>query len=553
MKKLLALVLVAALTITCFCMSVSAYTGHVNEGDTLVFNGATSDNAFGDLLNWNVFVSGDVNNQTTVEGTLAAGGSFNSTGFSANAGVGGVNPVLTDDVALLVNDNLVITATFGNIWGQTVVGTADGNTYHLTNQTLEDPNGELPPHYTVANTSQYFADATSTAAAAKAAIDALPENGTVSESHSTYDNTYVFEGDPNASVLVYNVDDSLFSRYTFDFTIANGQTIVVNLTSPDTIVFDRGRFVINGETAATDIDYLKGYNRNIIINVANASEIDLKSGEMYGILLAPNTNVSGTQFDIYGTSILGSLDGSAGLHFGIGGNSEFVPGITVPVTDPTTPAETPTETPSETPAETVGIRIDAPLKMAVAFEDGTVYYGGEMKDVEVGKEYLFQMCAVNWENGIYDGNENGLAGTVVYRMKVVHQNEFNELARTAKEDPERYIVKGIDIIDNETKTIIVNCDAKDTHLETDVNSFFVAYRFHFEGQDYNKKTGIDKVINNPLESLSVNLPAGTTVACNAYIGGEASGSDNVFITVNNGEGIYDDELLTSVNDYTWVL
>lgn len=202
--------------------------------------------------------------------------------------------------------------------------------------------------------------------------------------------------------------------------------------------------------------------------------------------------------------------------------------------------------------ETVSIRIDTPLKMAVAFEDGTVYYGGEMKDVVFGEEYAFQMCSVNWDNGLFD-DENGLRGTVVYRMTVVHRDEFLELAKAAKENPERYTVKGIDIIDNVDKKIIVNGDASDTHLETDVNNFFVAYRFHFTGSDYNKKTGIENVVNTPLESLSVNLPIGSTITCSAYNGDEMLGSENVFITTNSGEGEYDDEFLTSVNDYTWEL
>ena len=161
------------------------------------------------------------------------------------------------------------------------------------------------------------------------------------------------------------------------------------------------------------------------------------------------------------------------------------------------------------------------------------------------------MCSVNWENGLFDDEENGLRGTVVFRTTVVHRDEFLELAKAAKENPERYTVKGIDIIDNVDKKIIVNGDASDTHLETDVNNFFVAYRFHFTGSDYNKKTGIDKVVNNPLESLSVNLPVGSTITCNAFIDDEKVNSADVFITTNSGEGEYDDEFLTSVNDYTW--
>ncbi len=214
--------------------------------------------------------------------------------------------------------------------------------------------------------------------------------------------------------------------------------------------------------------------------------------------------------------------------------------------------ETKPDTPDKPDEESkVGLRIDVPLKMAVVFDDGTVYYGGEMKDVTVGKEYTFQMCAVNWDNGTFDDDGNGIRGTVVYRMEVVHQNEFNELAKTAKEDPDRYTVKGIDIIDNVGKKIIINIDAKDTHLETDVNNFFMAYRFHFEGEDYNKQTGIKQVINTPLESLSVNLPLGSTITCDAYHNYEKVNSADILIVNNSGEGVYEDEFLTSVNDYIW--
>lgn len=202
--------------------------------------------------------------------------------------------------------------------------------------------------------------------------------------------------------------------------------------------------------------------------------------------------------------------------------------------------------------EKVQIRIDAPKKMAVAFEDGTVCYGGEMKEFEVDKEYLFQMCSVNWDNGIFDGVDNGIRGTVVYRMIAVHQKKFLELSARAKEEPERYTVKGIDIIDNVDKIIIVNCDAKDTHLETDVNNFFMAYRFHGD-IDYktNLKTGIEKVINTPVESLSVNLPLGSTIACKAYDGDEVVDKADVLVTNNSGTGIYYNQELSSVNDFKW--
>lgn len=207
--------------------------------------------------------------------------------------------------------------------------------------------------------------------------------------------------------------------------------------------------------------------------------------------------------------------------------------------------------PEELVGEGVNVRIDTAKKMAVRFADGSIYYDGDMKAVEVGKEYTFQMCAVNWENGVYDDNGNGLAGSVVYTFKAVHRDEFNALRAEAVQNPERYTVKGIDIIDNDAKTIIVNCDTSDFHLETDVNNFFVAYRFHFAKGDYNRQTGIENVVNTPLESLSVNLPVGTTVKCDAYKAYEKIATENIFITGNNGEGKYAEAYLASVNDYTW--
>ena len=538
MKKTLSLILVALLAISTFCLPAYAYTGHVNDGDTPVFNGATSNNAFGDLLNWTGVVFGNANNIIDVEGTLAVGGNFDSDrGLSINGGPNGSGSASTEDVSLLVNGNANI-AGYGNVWGQTVIGNADGNTYKLSNVT---PSATTNGQYTVANASQFFADAKSTAYAAKTAVEALEVNGVCDAAYGTY----TFVGNPDENVLVYNVDDAVINSYLFDFTITEGQTIVVNLTAADAITLKYGAYRING---SMDPDYLRDYSRNIIINVVNATKLEMTTTELIGTLLAPDTDLTGSNADVCGTAILNGLTGLNGFELHTGYNNSFVP--TVPASG-STPAADPTEAPAEDPIEGLSIRIDVPLKMAVAFADGSVYYGGEMKEVVVGKEYAFRMCAVNWDNGLYDGNSNGIAGTVVYRMVVVHQNEFNELAEAAKGDLDRYTVKGIDIIDNVEKKIIVNIDANDTHLETDVNNVFMAYRFHFANGDYNKKTGIDNVVNTPRESLSVNLPLGSTITCKAYNGDELIDNADVFIANNSGEGVYEDEFLTSVNDYTW--
>lgn len=542
MKKILSLVLVAILSVSVICLPVNAYVGHVNAGDTLKFNGATSTSIFGDLLDWSGIIFDNASNLIDAEGKLAVGGNYNSTiGLTLNAGAYGSNPEATDDVAFLVNGNVNING-YGSVQGQTVVGNANGNTYHLSNVT---PSGTTNGKYTVADSSGYFADAKKTAYAAKAAIETLQPNGVCKEAYGTY----TFVGNPDADILVYNVDDSLISSYIFDFTISDGQTIIVNLTASDIIKLKNGGCRINGKT---EPNYLRNYNRNIIINVVNSTQIEMTSCELYGILLAPDTTLKGSSADVCGTSILNSLTSTNGFEFHVGFNNSFIPSVSLSDSSSVEePSVAPGDESSDVQGETVSIRIDVPKKMAVAFGDGTVYYGGEMKEVVVGEEYPFQMCAVNWGNGLFDDEGNGIRGTVVYRMKAVHRDEFLQLARAAKENSERYVVKGIDIIDTEAKTIIVNCDASDSHLETDVNSFFVAYRFHFTGSDYNKKTGIDNVITNPIESLSVNLPAGSTITCKAYINGELVDSDDVFITTNSGEGIYDDEFLTSVNDYTW--
>ena len=180
--------------------------------------------------------------------------------------------------------------------------------------------------------------------------------------------------------------------------------------------------------------------------------------------------------------------------------------------------------------DTVKLGIVTPKKMSVRFEDGTVYYGGESIEIEVGKTYRFQMCSNNWDNDTYDDYGNGICGTVVYSMRV--SDRYDELSY----DPENH-------------SFVIPLG--DPVLRTDVNKCFMAYRYHFTSGDYNKQTGIKQVVNTPLESLSVNLPLGSTISSDAYKAMEWIDTENVFIENNNGEGIYESVYLTSVNDYYW--
>ena len=74
MKKLISMTIAALLSVSAFSVPVYASANHVNDGETPVFNGATTANAFGDLLDWDGVVFENVNNIIDVEGTLAVGG-----------------------------------------------------------------------------------------------------------------------------------------------------------------------------------------------------------------------------------------------------------------------------------------------------------------------------------------------------------------------------------------------------------------------------------------------------------------------------------------------
>lgn len=178
--------------------------------------------------------------------------------------------------------------------------------------------------------------------------------------------------------------------------------------------------------------------------------------------------------------------------------------------------------PDDGTGETIALGIVTPKRMSVRFEDGKVYHGGESIDIEIGKTYRFQMCSNNWETDTYDDNGNGLCGTVVYSVRV--SNRYDERS-----------------YDEATKTFVL--PKGDPVLRTDVNSCFMAYRYHFTKGDYNKQTGIENVVE-PLESLSVNLPLGSTIQSDAYIALEQVDSKNVFI--ERGE-----DLSLSYTDYYW--
>ena len=177
-----------------------------------------------------------------------------------------------------------------------------------------------------------------------------------------------------------------------------------------------------------------------------------------------------------------------------------------PATDETTTTE-----PTKPAGKTTTLSIVTPKKMSVRFEDGKIYKSGDKLTIEIGKEYKFQMCSNDWDTDTYTDDGHGIAGTVVYTVKV--SNSYTERSYDAK-----------------TKTFVL--PKGDRVLRTDVNNCFMAYKFHFN-TDYNKQTGIKQVVNTPLESLSVNLPLGSTIKADAYVKMNYKKSDFVFVEKDN--------------------
>lgn len=179
--------------------------------------------------------------------------------------------------------------------------------------------------------------------------------------------------------------------------------------------------------------------------------------------------------------------------------------------------------PEQGTGEKISLGIVTPQKMSVRFEDGKIYHTGDTLEIEIGKTYRFQMCSNNWDTDTYDDQGNGLCGTVVYSVRV--SNRFDERS-----------------YDESTKTFVL--PKGDPVLRTDINSCFMAYRYHFVQGDYNKQTGIKNVVNTPLESLSVNLPLGSTVQSDAYQAMKQIDSKKVFIEQA-------EDLTVSYTDYYW--
>lgn len=165
-------------------------------------------------------------------------------------------------------------------------------------------------------------------------------------------------------------------------------------------------------------------------------------------------------------------------------------------------------TDSEQPGEgEVTITAVVPKKMSIRLENGAIVKNGETFVMPENGTIRFQMCTNNWDTDTYSDGGQGFAGTKVYSFT---------------HDSKRH----------------------DNTLRVDTNTYFMAVRYHFTKGDYNKQTGIDNVLSTPLESLSVNLPLGSTVESKAYINYQQVETANVFVETAADKTI-------SYTDYSW--
>lgn len=212
----------------------------------------------------------------------------------------------------------------------------------------------------------------------------------------------------------------------------------------------------------------------------------MKNGERSDITLIQNQAVSTLDQNDIDKSLIYDIYFSQGTNLYFEASAGIFPGEDVEMTE---------------------IAAVIPKRMSVRLQDGTILKNGDKFQMPVGGTIRFQMCTNNWDTDTYTDDGLGLAGTKVYTF--TH-------------------VKG-----------------KDNTLRVDTNTYFMAYRFHFAKGDYNKQTGINRVLSKPLESLSVNLPLGSTVTVNAYqnISNKISSAD-VFIAT-------DEDKTLSYTDFTW--
>ncbi|HOV69647.1 MAG TPA: hypothetical protein PLZ84_04935 [Clostridia bacterium] len=324
--------------------------------------------------------------------------------------------------------------------------------------------------------------------------------GTINATKSSF-------GNPDKLTIVFgDIDDVVIDNYY----------IAADIVAPDSDVklnnaYFKGNIYTNGDFTMTSSAYVLG------LVYAPFSETTLaNSAYIHGMLYTNKLVLSGSSYVRSGeyTGINSMFTDFIGdLSLAQLGQSTPEPTATPtptpePTLEPTSePTTEPTPEPTIDPSELVTITVTVARRMSIRLETGQILKNGDTFMMRKNSSIKFQICTNNWDTDTYTDDGQGIAGTKVY-----------EYVHDAK--------------------------SSDNYLRVDTNRYFMAVRFYFKNGNYNKQTGIDNVLSTPLESLSVNLPLGSTITADAYINYVKVDSAAVFVETT-------EDKTNCVTDYYW--
>jgi len=259
----------------------------------------------GPASGYNVYVLGaySTSGNTDIQGSVAAGGNFTSTGpLSINEVPGSASP---GTAGLVVGGNLTLdggqldNTNAGNAWvGGTV---SSGSTYTLEHN-LEYLGSSSLSNIVVDGTTTHlgsgagtpivttFTNAATSLANLSATLAGDTVNGTVSGSNGTYTLT-----GSSSTLNIFDLTGQSFSGLTI--SAPAGSTVVVNISGSSSS-FSNGGITYSGVTA-----------NDVIFNFDAATTVSVSAFTFAGSILAPDATFTGTNGALNGELIAASVSG----------------------------------------------------------------------------------------------------------------------------------------------------------------------------------------------------------------------------------------------------
>jgi len=268
-----------------------------------------------------------------------------------------------------------------------------------------------------------------------------------------------------------------------------------------------GNLYVKGEFKFINSGFVKG----LVFAPNSKTEVN-NSTYIVGRLITKEVKISGNAYVEYGqisglpsdvAQFIGDKNDSQ--VFGQDDTSPTAP--TTTISQPTEPSQTgqPTTTTPTSPSNPsnpgsgddqgmVTITVTVARRMSIRLEDGRILKNNDKFTMPKYGTIRYQICTNNWDTDTYSDDGLGICGNQVFEY--THQKN------------------------------------KEKYLRVDNLKHFMPVRFSFAKGNYNKQTGIDKVLSTPLESLSVNLPLGATVTVKAYVKNNLVETTNIFVDSN---------------------